>query len=96
MFVGAPELLTGAPLSGAGNTSPLILTVTIPPSTFTAFDVIVTDLLIAPGLFVSYLKYHFLTLSMLKYYNIPMEISGVEPESKRDPNDLLSHSVALL
>ena len=53
MLVGAPELLTGVPTSGAGPTSPL-MRITLFGS-LTAFEVIVTLLLIGPGRFVSYL-----------------------------------------
>ena len=52
MFVGAPLLLTGTPDSGAGPTSPLIR-ITFSAS-FTAFDEIVTLLLIGPERLVSY------------------------------------------
>jgi hypothetical protein len=52
LLVGAPELFTGAPLSGAGRTFPLIRITFV--GSFTAFEVIVTLLLIAPGRFVSY------------------------------------------
>ena len=47
MLAGAPVLLIGAPEAGFGFTVPLILTTFV--GEFTAFEVIVTDLLIAPG-----------------------------------------------
>jgi hypothetical protein len=49
---GAPALFTGDAPSGAGATFPLILITLF--GSFTAFEVIVTFLLIAPALFVSY------------------------------------------
>ena len=52
IFAGAPELFTGAPLLGACPTSPLILRTLV--EAFTALEVMVTLLLIGPGLLVSY------------------------------------------
>ena len=52
ILAGAPELFTGAPLLGACPTSPLILRTLV--GVLIALDVIVTLLLIGPGLLVSY------------------------------------------
>jgi hypothetical protein len=51
LFVGAPDVFTGlAPSTGAA-TFPLMRNIFV--GSLTAFEVIVTDLLIAPTLFVS-------------------------------------------